>query len=111
MKILFTVLAIISATKAHSAVCSRTITFSDGSVLTAAQLNDEFNAAIGCINSIDDNNISTNASISASKISSSIAGDGLVRNPSTGILSANVDGTTIEISSDIIRVKDSGMIS
>lgn len=109
MKILFTVLGLISYFNAYSAVCSRTITFSDGSVLTASQLNDEFNAAISCINSIDNSNISSNAAILPVKLSSTIAGDGLSRDGSTGVLSVGVDNSTVELSSDAVRVKDAGI--
>ena len=43
------------------------------------------------------------------KIGSALAGDGLVRNGSTGVLSVNVDNSTIEIDSDSLRLKDSGV--
>lgn len=109
MRILFTVLAIFLASQSLAAVCSRTLTFADGSVLTATQLNDEFNTMVSCVNSIDQDNIATNANISPSVINAAIAGDGISRNGSTGALAANVDSSTIEISSDIIRLKDGGI--
>lgn len=109
MKTLFTVLAIFLANQAQAAVCSRTLTFADGSVLTATQLNDEFNALISCVNSIDQDNISNSANISPAVISSSIAGDGISRNGSTGVLAVNVDNSTLEINADTVRIKDSGV--
>jgi hypothetical protein len=43
------------------------------------------------------------------KIASTLAGDGLGRNVSTGILNVNVDGTTIETSGDALQVKNGGV--
>jgi hypothetical protein len=109
MKTLFLVLALALNSSALAAVCSRTITFSDGSVLTAAQLNDELNTAFSCINNIDNANIATGANISASKINAAIAGDGIGRDGSTGVLEVNDDNSTLEISGDIVQVKDAGI--
>lgn len=109
MQILFTVLALLNGSLSEAAVCSRTLTFSDGSVLTAAQLNDEFNTAINCVNSIDNANISTNANILPVKLSSTIAGDGIGRDGNTGVLEVNVDGTSIEIDSDVLQIPDLGI--
>lgn len=111
MQILFTVLALIISLESNAAVCSRSFTFSDGSVLTASQLNDEFNTAINCVNSIDNSNISISANIEPIKIQSTIAGDGIGRDGSTGVLSVNADDLTIELDSDELRVKDLGISS
>jgi hypothetical protein len=43
------------------------------------------------------------------KIGSALAGDGLGRNISTGVLAVNVDDSTIEINSDTLRIKDLGV--
>lgn len=106
--ILFTVLSL-SGLSASAAVCSRTLTFADGTVLSASQLNGEFNAITNCANSIDDSNIADAAAILPVKFSATIAGDALGRDGSTGVLSVNTDGVTIETNSDAIRVKDSGI--
>lgn len=106
--ILFTVLSL-SGLSASAAVCSRTLTFADGTVLSASQLNGEFNAITNCANSIDDSNIVDAAAILPVKFSATIAGDALGRDGSTGVLSVNTDGVTIETNSDAIRVKDSGI--
>ena len=88
---------------------TRITTFVDGDVLTAAQLNNEFDNVVDAVNSLDDDNIADGANISPAKISATIAGDGIARDGSTGALSANVDGITLEVSSNQIRVKDSGI--
>ena len=101
-------LALLSAV-ASAAVVSRIYTFSDGSILTAAQLNDEFNNVIDNVNSLDNDNISAGANIAPSKIASTIAGDGLSRDASTGVLSVSPDDVTIELNSDQVRIKDAGV--
>lgn len=93
----------------NAAVVSRIYNFSDGSILTALQLNSEFNNLVNGVNSLDDTNIITNANIDPVKLSSTIAGDGLARNGSTGILSVGVDGVTIETAGDAIQLKDLGI--
>lgn len=93
---------------AFAALCSRTLTFADGSVLTAAQLNAEFTNAVDCTNSISNANIATNAAIDPSKISTAIGGNGLTRQVS-GALDVNVDNVTIELSGDNLRVKDAAV--
>jgi hypothetical protein len=50
----------------------------------------------------------TDASITAAKIASAVAGSGLAGGAGTA-LSVNVDDSTIEINSDTLRVKDSGV--
>lgn len=110
MRILFTLIALLSA-NANAAVCSRTVTFTDGSVLTAAQLNSEFNAITNCANSLDNTNLSVGANISPLKIDASIAAaaGAISRSGVTGALSVNVDNTSIEISSNAIQLKDLGV--
>lgn len=48
------------------------------------------------------------AAVTAAKIDSAVAGDGLAGGAGSA-LSVNVDSSTLEINSDIIRVKDSGI--
>lgn len=43
----------------------------------------------------------------AAKVAAAVAGDGLTH--SSGVLAVNPDGTTLEISSDAVRVKDGGI--
>lgn len=43
----------------------------------------------------------------AAKVAAAVAGDGLAH--TTGVLSVGVDGTTIEINSDALRIKDGGV--
>lgn len=94
---------------ANASLCSRTLTFSDGSVLTAAQLNAEFNNAVNCVNSITNANIADGAGIDPAKISATIDGAGIIRNGTTGALSVNPDGSTIDISGDAVEVKAHGV--
>lgn len=93
----------------YAGTCSRTTIFSDNSILFAADLNSEFNNDVNCVNSISDDNIVSGAAIAPSKISASIGGDGLARDGTTGALSVNVDGTTLEISGDEVQVKTNGV--
>lgn len=102
-------LSLLLSTQASAALCSRVYNFTDGSILTASQLNTEYNAIINCVNGIDNANITTSAGISPIKISSTIDGDGITRNGTTGALSVSVDNSTIEISGDAIQVKDLGI--
>lgn len=94
---------------AQAALCSRNFTFTDGSILTASQLNTEFNTAIDCVNGIDNANLTINANIDPVKINATIAGDGIGRNGSTGVLSVNTDNSGIEINADTLRIKDLGV--
>lgn len=110
MRIVYMVLALLALSQSSfAATCSRTLTFVDGSVLNASQLNGEFNAITNCANSLSDANIATSAAILPAKLSATIAGDGLARDGTTGVLSVGVDNSTIEISSDELRVKDGGI--
>lgn len=94
---------------AYAATVSRVTTFSDGSILTAAQLNAEFDNVVDNMNALTNDNISTSAAISPAKISSAIKGSSITRNASTGALSVNVDDSSIEISSDALQLKDAGI--
>lgn len=91
------------------ATISRIYNFTDGQILTAEQLNNEFNNVVNGVNSIDNDNIATGANISPAKISSAIKGSGITRNASTGALSVNPDDTSIEISADEVAIKDLGV--
>lgn len=99
----------LAASLAYGDIISRVKVFSDGEVLTAADLNTEYNNVVDGVNSITDANILSAAAISAAKISASIAGDGITRNSGTGVLAVNPDGTTLEINSDAVRIKDLGV--
>jgi hypothetical protein len=100
--LLFTVVA-------TAATISRVKTFSDGEILTAADLNAEFDNVVDGVNSITNDNIASNAAISPAKISSAIKGSGLTRNSTSGALSVNVDNVGVEISGDNIQLKDLGV--
>lgn len=107
-KYLFTVLVLISGIST-AAIISRIKIWSDGEILTAADLNTEFNQVVNTINSLDNDNLTASANISPSKISSTIDGSGITRNGSTGALSVNPDGTTLEITGDTVNVKANGV--
>lgn len=94
---------------AYPAIVSRIVTFTDGTVLTAADLNSEFNNLVNNINALDNDNISATANISPSKLSATIAGDGIGRDSGTGVLEVNDDNSTLEINADTLRVKDNGI--
>lgn len=94
---------------ASAAVVSRVTSFSDGEVLFASDLNSEFNNLISGINSINDDQLADNANIDPAKLSASIAGDGLSRNGTTGVLSVSPDDVGIEISSNDVSLKDGGV--
>jgi hypothetical protein len=102
----FLVLFIASA---HAAVVSRVVTFSDGSVLYASDLNTEFNNLVNNINALDNDNLSPTANISPAKVGAGIDGSGITRDGGTGALSVNPDGVTVELSSDQVRLKDNGV--
>lgn len=94
---------------ASAAIVSRVYNFTDGSILTATQLNNEFNNLVNGVNSIDNANIVTGANILPIKINSTIAGSGLNRSGSTGVLSVGVDDASIEISSNNLQIKALGV--
>jgi hypothetical protein len=96
----------------HAAPVSRVTNFSDGQVLTASQLNSEFNNLIsGGINSINNANIADSAAIVPSKLSATIKGDAIERDGTTGALSVKVDDVSIEIDADNLAVKDDGIVT
>lgn len=95
--------------KSFAAVCSNPISYSDGAVLTAAQLNSSFNTIYSCANTIDNSNLTSTANILPIKLDPTIADDGIGRNGTTGVLSVNVDTTSIEITGDTLQIKDSGV--
>lgn len=107
--LILAILSLLSAQPAQAALCSRVYNFTDGSILTASQLNTEFNNNVDCVNGITDANILGGAAILPSKISASIAGSAISRNVTTGALSAIPDGSTLEISSNALQVKDGGI--
>jgi trimeric autotransporter adhesin len=47
--------------------------------------------------------------VTAAKLNADVAGEGLVQNGTSGALDVNVDGSTLEINSDTVRVKDAGI--
>lgn len=94
---------------AYGAPVSRVTNFVDGQVLTASQLNGEFNNVIGGVNSINNAQIATNAQIAPSKIAATIKGDAIERDGTTGALSVKTDDTTVEISGDNVQIKDNGV--
>lgn len=93
------------------ALTSQVNTYVNGNVLTANQLNSEFGNIYSTINNLDNANLSDSSNIAPSKISATIDGSGISRDGGTGALSASVDGSTIEINSDQLRVKDAGITS
>ena len=102
-------LGLLFAIVVWAAPVSRVTEFSDGDVLTASDLNSEFNNLITGINSINNAQIANSAAIAPSKIAATIKGDAIARNASTGALSTKVDDTTLEIASDALRIKDDGV--
>lgn len=100
---------LMAGTIAIGAPVSRVTNFVDGNVLTASQLNSEFNNVIGGVNSVNNAQIATNAQIAPSKIAGTIKGDAIDRNGSTGALSVKTDNATVEISGDNIQIKDDGV--
>jgi hypothetical protein len=92
-----------------AATISRIKTFSDGEILTASDLNSEFDNVVDGVNSITNDNVASNAALSPAKFSAAIKGDAIARDPSTGSLSVKVDNSTIEIILDSLRVKDGGI--
>lgn len=90
---------------AFSATTSQVNTYSNGNVLTADQLNSEFGNLYATINSLNQANIVTGAAIEPAKLSSTIAGAGIGRDGTTGVLSVNVD-STIQITADVLGIDD-----
>lgn len=71
-----------------SATASRVFTFTDGQILTASQLNNEFDNLVSVVNNLDEDNISASANFDPSNIDSSIAGDRISASGS-GVLSVD----------------------
>lgn len=80
----------------------------NGQVLTANQLNSEFGNIYSTINGLDEDNLLSTTAIPPALINPSIDGSGIVRDVN-GVLSVNPDGSTVEINSDMVRVKDAGI--
>lgn len=80
-------------------------TYVNGSILTADDLNSEFGNIYATINNLDEDNLSATTSILPINLNSTLAGDGLARS-GTGVLSANVDGTTVKVVADVIKIVD-----
>lgn len=98
----------LAAINLMGAVATQITTYSDGSILTASQLNNEFGNLYSTINSLDNANIVAGANIDPLKIAATIDADGITRNVSTGALSVNPDNSTIEISADTVALKNDG---
>jgi hypothetical protein len=64
---------------------------------------------------IADLNVTTakiaDTNVTAAKINADVAGNGLVKNATSGVLDVNVDGTTLEIATDTVRVKTAGILT
>lgn len=109
MRILFTLIALLSTT-ANAAICSRTMTFVDGAVLSAAQLNAEFNSITNCANSLDDANIISSANILPEKIDATIIStNGGISRDINGRLSINADGTSTVLTGGVVKVGPLGV--
>jgi len=86
----------------------RTTVFADGNVLTAAQLNGEFNNALNSLNIVNAD-ISGSAAIAISKIATGISGSVVGTTDAQTITSKRItrrvytqaDGTTIDVNSDL----------
>lgn len=83
--------------------------YEDGNVLTAGELNSEFGNIYTTINNLDFDNFAPGITLPPTIIDSIIAGPGLAQNPGTGALSVNVDGTSLELVTDVIGVKADGI--
>jgi len=78
------------------AVVTRVTNFTDGQVLTAGQLNAEFNNLVSNINSLNEVNFATTTQLPPKYISPIVAGDGIERNIINGALGVKVDGVTTD---------------
>lgn len=87
------------------ATASQVNTYINGNVLTADQLNSEFSNLYSTVNTIDDANISASANLDPAKISATIEGDGVARQ-SDGSLDVNVDGVTVKIVANVVKIVD-----
>lgn len=96
---------------AQAAQVSRIYNFVDGSILTALQLNSEFNNLVNGVNNLDSTNFISNANFLPSQINATIAGSGISRNGSTGVLGVNVDNLSLDVVSNQVEIKDGGVTS
>ena len=96
-----------------------TKTYNDGAVLNESDLDGIKSSLETFFNTtkIDGDNIQTggvptaaiaNAAVTADKLAAAVAGDGLAGGAGTA-LSVNVDGSTLEINTDALRIKDLGV--
>lgn len=102
-------LLLLATSSVQAATVTRITTFSDGAVLFAADLNGEFNNLVNAANNITDDNIATTAAIDPKKLLGTIAGTGVGRDGATGVLSVNVDDSTLSTSGDNLIIKDLGV--
>lgn len=84
---------------------SQVNTYTNGSVLTADQLNAEFSNIYTTLNNLDTANLSATAGILPTQLSATIDGEGIDRQ-SDGSLDVNVDGVTVTIVSDQLVIDD-----
>lgn len=95
---------------AISATISRIKVWTDGEILFSSDINAEFNNILNLVNgNIDDDNISATANLGPEKIDAVIAGDGIARNGSTGVLSVNDDDVSLTIVGDVLQIKALGV--
>lgn len=104
-----TIVGAFISTIASAALVSRAVTFTDGTVLFANDLSTEFNNIINGVNTINDDNITASANITASKLSPVLAGEGIARNGTTAALDINYDNTMFGVTSDVLKLKDGGI--
>lgn len=87
------------------ALTSQVNNYTNGQTLTADQLNSEFSNIYSTVNGLDNANIIAGANLDPAKISATIDGNGIDRQPD-GSLDVNVDGVTVKISSDQLVIAD-----
>lgn len=103
------VVGLLASSSSFAAVCSRVKNFTNGSILTASDLNTEFNTIFDCNNAITTDQLSPALSVPPNKLAPSIAGDGIVRDSGTGVIAVNPDDITIQVAGDVVLIKDSGV--
>lgn len=103
------ILSTLTCFSAYASTISRLTTFVDGQVLFAGDLNGELNQLVNTVNLLDNSNLSSSANISPSKLSAAIAGAAINRDAISGILSVNVDGSTIVIAGNALSVVAGGI--
>jgi hypothetical protein len=101
---------ILISTPVISATISRIKVWTDGEILFSSDINAEFNNILNLVNgNIDDDNISATANLGPEKIDAVIAGDGIARNGSTGVLSVNDDDVSLTVVGDVLQIKALGV--